>query len=77
LIETPSGNLPQIMRHINGAYFGIGESGVSQASRRVNDKIRKEKSLEEKSGRLKIFECVKNEDPVVFLLRLLIDRSEF
>jgi hypothetical protein len=53
----------------SGAFYHVTSRG--------NDKIRKEKSLEEKSGRLKIFECVKNEDPVVFLLRLLIDRSEF
>jgi chromosomal replication initiation ATPase DnaA len=31
-----------------GTYFGIGESGVSQASRRVNDKIRKEKKFRRK-----------------------------
>ena len=29
-----------------GAYFGVGESGVSQACRRVKDKIRKDKKLE-------------------------------
>jgi len=28
-----------------GAYFGVGESGVSQACRRVKDKIRKDKSV--------------------------------
>jgi hypothetical protein len=28
-----------------GTHFGIGESGVSQASRRVNDKIRRDKKL--------------------------------
>ena len=28
-----------------GTHFGIGESGVSQASRRVNDKIRSDKKL--------------------------------
>ena len=28
-----------------GTYFGIGESGVSQSSRRVNDKIRRDKKL--------------------------------
>jgi hypothetical protein len=27
------------------AHFGIGESGISQASRRVNDKIRRDKKL--------------------------------
>jgi REP element-mobilizing transposase RayT len=31
-----------------GTHFGIGESGVSQASRRVNDKIRKEKKFRRK-----------------------------
>jgi len=31
-----------------GAYFGIGESGVSQACRRVKDKIRKDKKLNER-----------------------------
>ena len=35
-----------------GIHFGIGESGVSQGSRRVADK-KKTKSLEEKSSRLK------------------------
>ncbi|MEA3420560.1 MAG: hypothetical protein U9Q97_02635, partial [Acidobacteriota bacterium] len=29
-----------------GAYFGVGESGVSQACRRVKDKTRKDKKLE-------------------------------
>ena len=31
-----------------GTYFGIGESGVSQAIRRVKDKIRNDKKLEKK-----------------------------
>jgi chromosomal replication initiation ATPase DnaA len=31
-----------------GTHFGIGESGVSQASRRVNDKIRSNKKLKRK-----------------------------
>jgi len=31
-----------------GTYFGIGESGVSQASRRVMDKIRDDKKIEKK-----------------------------
>jgi REP element-mobilizing transposase RayT len=31
-----------------GTHFGIGESGVSQASRRINDKIRKEKKFRRK-----------------------------
>jgi chromosomal replication initiation ATPase DnaA len=31
-----------------GTYFGIGESGVSQASRGVKDKIRNDKKLERK-----------------------------
>ena len=35
-----------------GAYFGIGESGVSQACRRVKDKIRKDKKLERKISKL-------------------------
>jgi chromosomal replication initiation ATPase DnaA len=36
-----------------GTYFGIGESGVSQACRRVKDKIRNDKKLERKSQRLR------------------------
>ena len=28
-----------------GAHFGIGESGVSQASRRISDKIKNDKKL--------------------------------
>ena len=35
-----------------GAYFGIGESGVSQACRRVKDKIRKDKKLERKISQI-------------------------
>ncbi len=35
-----------------GAYFGIGESGVSQACRRVKDKIRKDKKLERKISKI-------------------------
>lgn len=35
-----------------GTVFGIGESGVSQASRRVNDKIRKDKKLKRKIAKL-------------------------
>jgi len=31
-----------------GAYFWVGESGVSQACRRVKDKIRKDNKLERK-----------------------------
>ena len=31
-----------------GTYFGVGESGVSQAYRRLKDKIRKDKKLEKK-----------------------------
>ncbi len=31
-----------------GGHFGIGESGVSQASRRIADKIRKDKKLKRK-----------------------------
>jgi REP element-mobilizing transposase RayT len=35
-----------------GTHFGIGESGVSQASRRVNDKIRKDKKLKRKIAKI-------------------------
>jgi hypothetical protein len=35
-----------------GTYFGIGESGVSQACRRVKDKIRKNKKLERKISKI-------------------------
>jgi chromosomal replication initiation ATPase DnaA len=35
-----------------GTYFGIGESGVSQASRRVKDKIRNDKKLERKIAKI-------------------------
>jgi len=35
-----------------GAYFGIGESGESQACRRVKDKIRKDKKLERKISKI-------------------------
>ena len=35
-----------------GAYFGIGESGVSQACRRVKDKIRKDKKLERQISKI-------------------------
>ena len=35
-----------------GAYFGVGESGVSQACRRVKDKIRKDKKLERKISKI-------------------------
>jgi chromosomal replication initiation ATPase DnaA len=35
-----------------GTYFGIGESGVSQACRRVKDKIRNDKKLERKIARI-------------------------
>ena len=35
-----------------GTYFGIGESGVSQASRRVMDKIRDDKKLERKIAKI-------------------------
>jgi chromosomal replication initiation ATPase DnaA len=35
-----------------GAYFGIGESGVSQACRRVKNKIRKDKKLERKISKI-------------------------
>ena len=35
------------------SFFGIGESGVSQACRRVKDKTRKDKKLQKKSQRLK------------------------
>jgi len=36
-----------------GTYFGIGESGVSQACRRVKDKIRNDKKLERKITKIK------------------------
>ena len=35
-----------------GTYFEIGESGVSQASRRVKDKIRNDKKLERKIAKI-------------------------
>ncbi|MBE9572764.1 MAG: hypothetical protein IMF11_19240 [Proteobacteria bacterium] len=35
-----------------GTYFGIGESGVSQACRRVKDKIRNDKKLERKIAKV-------------------------
>jgi len=35
-----------------GTHFGIGESGVSQAGRRIRDKIRKDKSLKRKIDRI-------------------------
>ena len=35
-----------------GTYFGIGESGVSQACRRVKDKIRNDKKLERKIAKI-------------------------
>ena len=62
LLEAPCGNLPQIMRHINGGYttcfkeiglhFGIGQSEVSQACRRVAQKTEKDKKLKKKIARL-------------------------
>ncbi len=62
LLETPCGNLFQIMRHINGAYtiyfkeiglhFGIGESGVSQACKPGAQKTEKDKKLKNKIVRL-------------------------
>ncbi|MEA3416279.1 MAG: hypothetical protein U9R02_09020 [Thermodesulfobacteriota bacterium] len=35
-----------------GAFFGIGESGVSQVCKRVKDKIRKDKKLERKISKV-------------------------
>jgi len=35
-----------------GTHFGIGKSGVSQGSRRVNDKIRKDKKLKSKIDKI-------------------------
>jgi len=35
-----------------GIQFGIGESAVSQASRRVNDKIRNDKKLKRKISKI-------------------------
>jgi len=35
-----------------GAYFGVGESGVSQTCRRVKDKIRKDKKIERKISKI-------------------------
>jgi chromosomal replication initiation ATPase DnaA len=35
-----------------GTYFGIGESGVSQACRRVEDKIRNDKKLGRKIAKI-------------------------
>ncbi len=59
LVETPSGNLPEIMRHINGAdttYFNrlkkigagfyIGEPGGCHASLRFEERIRQGRGLE-------------------------------
>jgi ATPase involved in DNA replication initiation len=46
-----------------GGFFGVGESGVSQACRRVKDKIRKDKQLERKISKIeKKDKGVKNED---------------
>ena len=72
LLQTPVANLPQIMRHINGAYttyfnvtrtrcghlfqgryklkeigvyFGIGESAVCQAGRRVEKRMKMDRRL--------------------------------
>ena len=36
-----------------GTYFDIGESGVSQTTRRVSDKLRKDKKLTRKINRIK------------------------
>jgi len=33
-------------------FFGVGESGVSQACKRVKDKIRKDKKLEKKMSKV-------------------------
>ena len=35
-----------------GTHFGIGESGVPHASRRVNDKIRNDKKLKAKIAKI-------------------------
>jgi len=42
---------PEKLKDI-GTHFGIGESGVSQISRRVTDKIRKDKKLKSKMDRI-------------------------
>ncbi len=62
-VESVLGKQPALVRNVKmflcqrytgeklkdiGTHFGIGESGVSQASRRVNDKIRKEKKFRRK-----------------------------
>jgi len=36
-----------------GTYFDIGESGVSQTTRRVSDKLKKDKKLTRKINRIK------------------------
>jgi len=36
-----------------GTYFNIGESGVSQTTRRVSDKLKKDKKLARKINRIK------------------------
>jgi DNA-directed RNA polymerase specialized sigma subunit len=35
-----------------GGYFGIGESGVSQASRRLKDKLRTDKKIKRKISKI-------------------------
>ena len=49
-----------------GTPFGIGESGVSQACRRVKCKIKNDKKLERKITKIEKIKFVKNEDPIVF-----------
>ena len=66
-VESVLGNQPALARSVKmflcqqytgeklndiGAYFGIGESGVSQASRRIREKIGKDKSLKRKIAKI-------------------------
>jgi hypothetical protein len=52
LLETPSSNLSQIMRHIIGGHFNIGESAVSQARGRISVKIKQDKKLKKQIKRV-------------------------
>jgi hypothetical protein len=46
-----------------GSYFDVGESGVSQASRRVHDKMTKDKKFKKKNRpNRKAIAAVKNDD---------------
>ena len=56
LVETPRGNLSQIMKHVNGAYAGAahgeGESAVTQPSRRVAKEMKQSTSVRKSVGML-------------------------